>query len=286
MMMHPLLSKLRTLRLSGMVLTLDERSRAAQDQSLSPSEFLALLLDDEIERREQNRLRRRLQEAGLEEGKTLARFDFSAAPAAPKALLSDLAAGQFIARAENILFVGPTGTGKSHLAQALAYEAIKRGHSALFRPVHVLLAALRAARADGTYARLRSRLAHVDVLLLDDFGLFGLSAQGAEDLYDLIRERYEQRPLLLTSNRAPEEWADVFGNPLLAGATLDRLTHHAHILTLTGHSYRQRTRTARDPAAENRPLPPVTSRRSQRDEVLSAAATTIPDTNNLRGCPP
>ena len=124
MMTHPLTPKLRTLKLSGMALTLDERARAAQDRQLSPTEFLALLLDDEIERREQNRLRCRIQEAGLEEGKTLARFDFSAAPMTPRALLSDLAAGPFIARAENVLFIGPTGTGKSHLAQP-AYRLVR-----------------------------------------------------------------------------------------------------------------------------------------------------------------
>ena len=164
-----------------------------------------------------------------------------AAPAAT-VLLSDLGLCRFLDRAENILFVGPTGTGKSHLAQALAYEAIKRGHRALLRPLHSLLAALRAARADATYARLRSRLVHVDLLVLDDFGLTAITPQGAEDLYEIIRERYEQRSILLTSNRAPEEWSDVFGNPLLASAALDRLTHHAHILTLTGQSYRQRAR--------------------------------------------
>lgn len=240
MLTHPLLPKLKALRLSGMAHTLDERARAAQQQGLGPVEFLALMLDDEIERREQGRLRRRVKQAALEEGKTLARFDFAAAPRAPKSLLSDLATCRFVTRAENIVFVGPTGTGKSHLAQALAYEAIKHGYQVLFRPLHGLLSALRAARADATFARLRSRLIHVEVLALDDFGLMPLTPQGAEDLYEIIRERYEQRPILLTSNRAPEEWAEVFGNALLASAALDRLTHHAHILTLTGLSYRQR----------------------------------------------
>jgi DNA replication protein DnaC len=243
MLTHPLLPKLKALKLSGMAQTLDQRAQTALEQTLAPVEFLALLLDDEIERRDHSRLRRGIKEAGLEEGKTLARFDFAAAPAAPKALFMDLALCRFIERAENALFVGPSGTGKSHLAQALAYEAIKRGYRVLFRPLHTLLGALHAARADGTFPRIRSRIMHVDVLVLDDFGLMPLSVQGAEDLYEIIRERYEQRSILLTSNRAPEEWAEVFGNPLLASAALDRLTHHAHILTLTGKSYRQRAKT-------------------------------------------
>jgi len=240
MLTHPLLPKLKTLKLSGMLSTLEQRVEMAHERSLSPLEFLALLLDDEIERREQSRLRSRIKEAGLDESKTLARFDFAAAPHAPKMLLADLALCQFVERAENLLFIGPTGTGKSHLAQALAHEAVRRGYRALVRPVHTVLGALYASRADGTYPRLRSRLVHVDVLAMDDFGLVPLSAQAVEDLYEIIRERYERRPILLTSNRAPDEWAEVFGNPLLASAALDRLTHHAHILTLTGKSYRQR----------------------------------------------
>ena len=111
------------------------------------------------------------------------------------------------------------------------------------RPTHTLLAALHASRADGTYAKFRSRVVNVDVLLLDDFGLVPLSAQAAEDLYEIIRERYERRSILLTSNRAPEEWGEVFTNPLLASAALDRLTHHVHIVTITGASYRQRKQT-------------------------------------------
>lgn len=239
---HPLTPKLKQLNLGGMLATLEQRADTAREQNLAPLEFLALLLDDEIERRDQSRLARRLHEAGLEPGKTLPRFDFSAAPQAPKSLLVDLGLCRYIERAENVLFVGPSGTGKSHLAQALAYEALKRGYRALYRPAHTLLASLQAARADGNYARRWSRLVHVDVLVLDDFGLVPMPAHAVEDLYELIRERYEYRPILLTSNRAPEEWSAAFGDALMASAALDRLTHHAHLIRLEGDSYRQRGR--------------------------------------------
>jgi DNA replication protein DnaC len=263
MLSHPLLPKLKVLKLSGMLETLEIRAQTAREESQSPLEFLVLLLDDEIDRREQHRLRRRIKEAGLDEGKTLARFDFAAAPQVPKTLLADLALCRFVERGENVIFVGPTGTGKSHLAQALAHETIRRGYRALYRPLHTLLAGLHAARADGTYPRHRTRLVNVDVLIVDDFGLVPLSPQGVEDFYEIIRERYEHRPILLTSNRAPEEWAEVFGNPLLASAALDRLTHHVHMITLSGESYRQRQRKKRTSSDQSQPNPPAKRRKEE-----------------------
>ena len=245
MLTHPLLPKLKALRLSGMLETLEQRVATACEQTLSPLEFFALLLDDELERRRQKGLRRRMKQARLEEGKTLARFDFAVAAKAPKMLLADLALCRFVEHGENVLFVGPTGTGKSHLAQALAYEALAKGYRAYQAPTHTLLGQLQAARADGSHARLRARMINVDILLLDDFGLTPLSSQAVEDLYEIIRERYERRSIILTSNRSPDEWGEIFGNPLLASAALDRLTHHAHLIELTGDSYRQRQRKKR-----------------------------------------
>jgi DNA replication protein DnaC len=242
MMAHPLLPKLRQLKLSGMVLTLDLRAAQARDQGLGPLEFLALLLDDELERRDQARLARRLAQSGCDSQKTLAHFDFAAAPGVNRSLIQELATCAYVARHENVLLVGPTGVGKSHLGHALGLEALKRDLRVLARSTAKLLAELHAARANGAHHRLLARVLNVDLLILDDFGLQPLGAQGIQDLYDIIAERYEHGSILITSNRAFEEWPPIFNNDLLASAALDRLTHHAHVITIRGDSYRQTSR--------------------------------------------
>jgi DNA replication protein DnaC len=238
-LVHPLLPKLKRLGLSGMLNTLEVRAAQAARDHLSSGEFLAMLLDDELERREQGRLKRHLEEAGWEEGKTLSRFDFAAVPSLNRQVVLELATCRFIERAENLLVCGPTGVGKSHLMLGLAYEAVRRGFRVIVRPIHQLLGELQGSRADGTYSRKMLRLSSVDLLVLDDFGLRALPTQAVDDLYEIIDRRYERRSLGITSNRALEEWGEVFGNGLLASAALDRLTHHVQVLTITGRSYRQ-----------------------------------------------
>jgi DNA replication protein DnaC len=242
MMTHPLLPKLRQLRLSGMLETLDLRATQAVERQLAPVEFLALLLDDELERRNQSRLARHLAQSGCDSRKTLAHFDFAAAPGVNRTLIQDLATCTYITRHENILFCGPTGVGKSHLANGLGIEALKREFRVFSYSVHHLLKNLHATRASGGHTRLWNKILKADLLILDDFGLYPLTAQAAQNLYEIISERYERASIVITSNRAFEEWAEVFNNDLLASAALDRLTHHTHALTLRGSSYRQRQR--------------------------------------------
>ena len=242
MMSHPLLPKLRQLRLSGILNTLDVRVSQAVDQQLAPLEFLALLLDDELERRNQKRLVLKLALSGCDSNKTLAQFDFSAAPGINRTLVQDLASCVFIQHHENLLMCGPTGVGKSHLANAIAIEALKRNFRVLAKPTHRLLQDLQIARANGSHPRILARTLAYDLLVLDDFGLQSISPQAAQDLYEIITERYEHGSLIITSNRAFEEWGEIFANDLLASAALDRLTHHAHTIVIRGDSFRQRGR--------------------------------------------
>lgn len=242
MLSHPLLPKLKTLRLSGILETLEERAQLARDQGLSPVEFFALLIDDEIDRRQRTATALKERQACFESDRRLADFDFAAIPTLDKALVLEMSTCRFIAEKENWLVHGPTGVGKSHLATAIGREAIRKGYSVLNASTHKLLSDLFAARADGSYQRKMNRLSSVGLLILDDFGLRPSTPQGGDDLYEIIHRRYERGSILLTSNRDPSEWAELFGDSLLASAALDRLTHHARITAITGESYRQRQR--------------------------------------------
>jgi DNA replication protein DnaC len=239
MLSHPLLPKLKELRLSGMTDSLEERAELAMQQKLSPMEFLALLLDDEIDRRHRKRME---LSAGFENVKLLSGFDFAAAPALDRSLVMEMATCAFIERKDNWLICGPTGVGKSHLATAMGYEAIKRGFSVSSHQTHKLLAEMHASRADGSVGRLMHKITRCNLLILDDFGLRPITPQGADDLYEIIHSRYERASTILTSNRSPSEWPEVFGDSLLASAALDRLTHHAKVTVITGESYRQQSR--------------------------------------------
>jgi DNA replication protein DnaC len=229
---------LKQLRLSGMLDSLTQRNRQAIEQKLAYTDFLAVLVQDEVARREQKKLQLRLRRASFRSSKTLEQFDFDFNPGVNRALIQDLATGRFIAEKVAVLIAGPCGTGKSHLAQALGHGAIQQGYEVLFTTQSHLLGSLHAARATGSYARRFQTLARVPLLIIDDFGLKPLRSPQDEDFHDLIAERYEQAATIITSNLDFREWSDAFPNRLLGAATLDRLRHNAYRLILEGQSYR------------------------------------------------
>lgn len=238
--MVEILPQLRALRLSGMAEYMDARNKEAIAHQLSYVEFLSLLLQDEILRREQSRFRERIKHSGFRGDKTLEGFDFGFNTKINQALIKDLATGRFIDESYPVLIIGPCGTGKSHLAQALGHAAIRLGVDVLFSTQSKVVQDLQTARATGSYAKVMKRLIQVRLLIMDDFGLKPLKPQEEEDIHDVIAERYEQKSTIITSNLDFSEWADAFQNKLLAAATLDRLRHNAYEVMLEGQSYRSK----------------------------------------------
>lgn len=230
---------LKQLRLSGILDSLEARNRQAIDSKVAYTEFLALLIQDEVARREQKKFAMRLRRAAFRTTKTLEQFDFERLPQLNRALVHDLATGRYLAEKNPVLVVGPCGTGKSHLAQALGHCAVRQGIDVVFTTCASLVANLNAARATGAYERRLASLARVPLLIIDDFGLKPLRPPADEDLHDLIAERYEQTATIVTSNLDFTEWDQAFpANRLLASATLDRMRHNAYCIVLDGESYR------------------------------------------------
>lgn len=240
---HQLASQLRQLRLSGVLETMEARNRQAIDGQWSYVEFLSRVLEDEVERRSQKQLSLRLRRGALNTTKTLEGFDFHFNPNLNRQQILDLATCEFVRQKRNLLVCGPTGVGKSHLAQALGQEAARQGLDVLFMNTQKMLQHLNGGRADGSWERRLATYLRPDLLILDDFGLKPLQSPGSEDLYDVINERYEKGSILVTSNRAPSEWPDLFLDPLLASAGLDRLLDRAEVIIIRGPSFRSQGRT-------------------------------------------
>jgi DNA replication protein DnaC len=239
---HQLSIQLRQVRLSGVLETLEARNRQAIDDKWSYLEFLSRILEDEVERRAQKQLQLRLRRGALNTTKTLEGFDFDFNPNLNRQQILNLATCEFIREKRNLLICGPTGVGKSHLAQAYGQEAARQSMDVLFTSVQKMLSHLNGGRADNSWERRLNLYLRPDLLILDDFGLKSIQPPGPEDLYDIINERYERGSILLTSNRAPSEWPDLFQDPLLASAGLDRLLDRAEVLVIRGPSFRSKDR--------------------------------------------
>jgi len=235
---HHLRDQLKTLKLSGILQTLETRLSQAQKGELGFLEFLNLLFQDEIERRAATALTRRIQRACFEQDKTMEGFDFGAVPKINKALIHDLAAATYIERHDSILLCGPTGVGKTHLAQALGHSACRQGYRVCFVKMNKMFRALYAARADQSWDKAIRKYLSPDLLILDDFGLQSFTKTQAEDLYEIVTERTLKSSTIVTSNRPIQDWLGLFPDPVMAQAVVDRMRHQAHIIVIEGDSYR------------------------------------------------
>jgi DNA replication protein DnaC len=232
---------LRQLRCSGMAGALDARLREAQTERLAPIDFLSRLVQDELIRRQDRLLERRLKQAGFRDvGKRLDSFDFDFNKKMNRALVFELATARWVTQHEDALFLGPPGTGKSHLAQAIGFAAIQQGHRVLYREAHGLLDDLAEAQLAGTRKDFVAAVTTVPLLIIDDLGMRKLPHTAAEDLLEVVMRRYERTSTLLTSNRPVEDWGKLLGDTPAVTAMLDRLLHHAHVLTCGPKSWRTR----------------------------------------------
>jgi len=245
-------SVLKRLRLSGILSTLPDRVAYARKAKLEMQDFLELVLQDEIDRREQNNLAVRIEKATFEEVRSLEDFDWDAPITFDRDRVRDLFSLGFLERAEDVLFLGPVGVGKTLLASSLGHAACRAGRRVLFLRADQMLRELHQAQADHSREKVVRRLLALDLLIVDDFGLRRLDASQSTDIYEIIIERHRRASTIFTSNRAVEEWVSLFDDPILAQSALDRLAHNAYQVVMEGDTYRRRLRpgqSAVDPTA-------------------------------------
>ena len=242
-------TRLRHLRLSGMVEALPGRVAQAEAAPLPHLEFLELLVEDELARRADRLYARRLKQAGIVTVKTLADFEWAFNPKLPKTKLVELASARFVQTHAGVLLIGPPGVGKSHIATAIAVGAIRAGRRVLIRSTFDLVADFAEAEATGARRALVQDLTRVDLLVLEDFGMKRLGSTAAEDLLEVFVRRHETASTLITTNRPTQDWGVFLGDVPAATAILDRFLAHAEIVPMTGKSYRLRQRASPPPDA-------------------------------------
>jgi DNA replication protein DnaC len=232
---------LRQLRLGGIAATLEMRLQQAQSERMAPIDLISTLLQDELTRRSDRLLERRRKQAQFRDpNKTLDTFDFDFNKRMHRHLVFELATGRFVAQREDALFLGPPGTGKSHLAQAIGHAAIQQGYKVRYREAFKLLEELADATLDGTRKDYLAEMTTVPLLIIDDLGMRKLPLTAAEDLLEIIMRRHERASTLLTSNRPVEDWGKLLGDTPAVTAMLDRLLHHGHVLKCGPRSWRMK----------------------------------------------
>ncbi len=233
---------LKQLRLGGIAAVLETRLLQAQAQAMAPIDLISCLISDELSRRTNRLLERRQKQAQFRDPqKTLDNFDFTFNKKLNRSLVFDLATAGFVAKHEDALFLGPPGTGKSHLAQAIGLAAIQQGYRVLYRETHTLLDEIAEASIDGSRKQHMESLATVPLLIIDDLSMRKLPSTAAEDLLEIVMRRYERASTLMTSNRPVEDWGKLLGDSAAVTAMLDRLLHHGHVLKCGPRSWRTKT---------------------------------------------
>lgn len=241
MLTHPTLERLIALGLTGMAKAFDDQRRQPDVAALPFEDRLALMVDREVVERQNKCLATRLKFAGLRHLAVVEDIDLTTPRGLDRALFTSLVAGDWIERKLNLLVIGPTGVGKSWIACALGHKACRDDRSVLYHRLPRLLEALALARGDGRYGRLLTRIARVELLILDDWGLAPLTIEQRRDLLEIVDDRHGRASTIVTSQVPVEHWHDVIGDPTLADAILDRLVHNAHRLVLKGESMRKIT---------------------------------------------
>jgi DNA replication protein DnaC len=230
---------LRQLRLGGMAAVLETRLHQAQAEAMAPIDLISILVSDELTRRGDRLLERRRKQAGFRDPhKSLDNFDFGFNKKMNRSLVFDLATGAFITRREDALFLGPPGTGKSHLAQAIGQAVVQQGYKVLYRETHTLLDEFADATLDGNRKEYMEWVVSLPLLILDDLGMRKLPLTAAEDLLEIIMRRYERASTIVTSNRPVDDWGKLLGDAAAVSAMLDRLLHHGHLLKCGPRSWR------------------------------------------------